>query len=203
MPVPFRQVGCFGGALSVSLVVSLLCAKLTGTRFISFFEQGEEQMRREKLVVPPWDRRVLMALLPKGGLTQLRFIREENPAVKSKPKLFNWEWAATCGIFSICRRVRCPFGVWCCTLAEQGCQGPCGRARLMVLSPHIQYMKRLFPLGRGHTQCHNHSWEKATPQHKHQTPRGAGQSVAMPLATTMQAMYCLGHQVLISVAKSC
>lgn len=52
-------------------------------------------MKREKLAESPWDSRALMVLLPKGDLTQLRFIREENPAVKSKPKLFTQQWAAT------------------------------------------------------------------------------------------------------------
>lgn len=135
-------------------------------------------MRREKLAVSPWDRRVLMALLPKGALNQLRFIREENPAVKSKPKLFTWEWAATSGIFSICCCVPSP---WRLVLRP-------GRARLPgnmwqgqadgAVTPYathedaVSLGQRLFPLGRGHTQCHIHSREKATPQHKHQTPRG-------------------------------
>lgn len=45
-------------------------------------------MKREKLAMPPWDSRALMVLLPKRDLTQLRFIMEETPAVKSKLRLF-------------------------------------------------------------------------------------------------------------------
>lgn len=52
-------------------------------------------MKREKLVMSPWDSRALMVLLPKRDLTQLHFIMEENPAVKSKPRLFTQEWPAT------------------------------------------------------------------------------------------------------------
>lgn len=45
---------------------------------LSFLEQGVE-IKREKLAVSPWDSRALMGQLPKGDLTQLHFIREENP----------------------------------------------------------------------------------------------------------------------------
>ena len=42
----------------------------------------------------------------------------------------------------------------------------------MVLSPRLQHTNALFPLGRGHAQCHIHSREKAAPQRNHQTSKG-------------------------------
>lgn len=63
----------------------------------------------------------------------------------------------------------------------------------MVLLPRLQHINTLLASGRGHLQCHVHRQEKATPNTRSRPPRGAGQSMAVPPATTVQAMKCLGH----------
>lgn len=131
-------------------------------------------MKREKLAVSPWDSRSLMVLLQReiqpSFASSGRKTQQLNLSQNCSPR--NGQLPSTCRIFSVCCCGSRPRGVWCCVLAEQGCRGPRGRARLTVLPPHLQHTNTLFPPGRGHAQCHTRSREKATPQHKHRTSKG-------------------------------